>query len=257
MRRIHAQEHSTMPHLTGKVALVTGGSRGIGAAIAKHLAQDGADVALTYVSSPDKASHVVAQIDAAGRRGLAIHADGAHPSAMAAAVEQTAAELGRLDILVNNAGIFIPSPFEDATLDEVERMWAVNVRAVIVAIQAAIRHMDEGGRIINIGSCLAERVPGPGVTLYSMSKAALVGLTKGLARDLGRRGITVNCVEPGPIDTDMNPADGPFAAAQIADLALDRFGTTTEVAAAITYLAGPNAAYVTGTELTIDGGHTA
>ena len=246
-----------MSQLTGKVALVTGGSRGIGAAIANRLARDGADVALTYVSAPDKAAQVVAQIDSTGRRGLAIAADSAHPGAVAAAVEQTAAELGRLDILVNNAGIFIPSPFEDATLDEIERNWTVNVRAVIVAIQAAIRHMPDGGRVINIGSCLAERVSGPGVTLYAMSKAALIGLTKGLARDLGPRGITVNVVEPGPIDTDMNPAAGPGAEDQRRATALGRYGTGEDIAAMVAHLAGEGGRNITGAAILIDGGYAA
>ena len=246
-----------MTHLTNKVALVTGGSRGIGAAIARRLAHDGADVALTYVSAPDRANAVAAEIDAAGRRGLAIHADSAHPAAVAAAVDRTAAELGRLDILVNNAGIFIPSPFEDSTLDEVDRMWAVNVRAVIVASQAAVKHMTDGGRIINIGSCLAERVASPGLTLYAMSKAALVGLTKGLARDLGPRGITVNCVEPGPIDTDMNPATGPGADDQRRSTALGRYGTPDDIAAMVAHLAGEAGRNITGAQILIDGGFAA
>jgi NAD(P)-dependent dehydrogenase (short-subunit alcohol dehydrogenase family) len=246
-----------MSDLTGKAALVTGGSRGIGAAIAQRLAGDGADVALTYVSKPDKAAAVVADIERLGRRGLAIAADAAHPAAVAAAVERTAAELGRLDILVNNAGIFIPSPFEDATLDEVERYWTVNIRAAIVASQAALKHMGSGGRIISIGSCVAERVPGPGLSLYAMSKAALVGLTKGLARDLGPRGITVNCVEPGPIDTDMNPADAPHAEDQRRATALNRYGTAEEVAALVAHLASDEARNITGATILIDGGFAA
>ena len=246
-----------MSQLAGKVALVTGGSRGIGAAIAGRLARDGADVSLTYVSAPDKANAVVAEIDATGRRGLAIHADAAHPAAVAAAVDRTAAELGRLDILVNNAGIFIPSPFEDATLDEIERFWTINIRAAIIAIQTALKHMQKEARIINIGSCLAERVSAPGLTLYSMSKAALVGLTKGLARDLGPRGITVNCVEPGPIDTDMNPADAPAAEDQRRATALNRYGTAEEVAALVAHLASPEARNITGTSILIDGGFAA
>jgi NAD(P)-dependent dehydrogenase (short-subunit alcohol dehydrogenase family) len=246
-----------MSQLTGKVALVTGGSRGIGAAIARRLARDGADVALTYVSAPDKAGAVVAEIDDAGRRGLAIHADAAHPAAVAAAIDRTAAELGRLDILVNNAGIFVPSPFEDATLDEIERYWTINIRAAIVATQTALKHMQNGGRIINIGSCLAERVPGPGLSLYAMSKAALVGLTKGLARDLGPRGITVNCVEPGPIDTDLNPADAPHAEDQRRVTALNRYGTAEEVAALVAHLASDEARNITGATILIDGGFAA
>jgi 3-oxoacyl-[acyl-carrier protein] reductase len=246
-----------MANLQGKAALVTGGSRGIGAAIAKRLARDGADVALTYVSAPDKANAVVAEIDGIGRRGLAIAADSAHPGDVAAAVERTAAEFGRLDILVNNAGIYVPSPFEETTLDEIERMWTINVRAVIVATQVALRHMPDGGRIVNIGSCLAERVSGPGVTLYAMSKAALVGLTKGLARDLGKRGITVNVVEPGPIDTDMNPAAGPGAEGQARLTALGRYGTGDEIAATVAHLASDEAGYITGTTILVDGGFAA
>ena len=176
---------------------------------------------------------------------------------MAAAVERTAAHFGRLDILVNNAGIFMPSPFEETTLDEIDRIWTINVRAVIIATQVALRHMPDGGRIINIGSCLAERVPGPGVTLYAMSKAALVGLTKGLARDLGQRGITVNVVEPGPIDTDMNPATGPGAEGQARLTALGRYGTGDEVAATVAHLASDEAGYITGTTILVDGGFAA
>jgi NAD(P)-dependent dehydrogenase (short-subunit alcohol dehydrogenase family) len=246
-----------MPALDNKVALVTGGSRGIGAAIARRLARDGADVALTYVSTPEKAQAVAAEIEACGRRSLTIHADSAHAAAVTAAVERTAAELGRLDILVNNAGIFIASPFEETTLEEIERMWAVNVRAAVVAIQAAIRYMGEGGRIINIGSCLGERVSGPGVTLYAMSKAALTGLTRGLARDLGPRGITVNVIEPGPIDTDMNPATGRSSDGQRALTALGRYGTGDDIAAMVAHLAGESGGFITGAALLIDGGYAA
>jgi NAD(P)-dependent dehydrogenase (short-subunit alcohol dehydrogenase family) len=246
-----------MSHLDGKVALVTGGSRGIGAAIARRLARDGSDVAVTYVSAPDKAHEVVAEIDRLGRRGLAIAADGARPGDVAAAVNRTAAEYGRIDVLINNAGIFIPAPFDEVTLDEMDRMWAVNVRAALVATQAALRHMPDGGRIINIGSCLAEHVPGPGLTLYAMSKAALVGFTKGLARDLGKRNITVNVVEPGPIDTDMNPATGRGADDQRALTALGRYGTGDDVAAMVAHLASDDGRYITGTTLLVDGGFAA
>jgi 3-oxoacyl-[acyl-carrier protein] reductase len=246
-----------MSRLVGKVALVTGGSRGIGAAIAKRLAREGADVAITYVSAAEKANAVAAEIDGMARRGLAIHADSAHPAAVAVAVDRTAAELGRLDILVNNAGIFVPSPFEDTTLDEIERYWTINIRASIIAAQAAIKHMGEGGRVINIGSCLAERVPGPGLTLYAMTKAALIGLTKGLARDLGPRGITVNVVEPGPVDTDMNPATGPGADDQRRGLATGRYAMPEEIAALVAHLASPEARNITGARLLIDGGYAA
>jgi 3-oxoacyl-[acyl-carrier protein] reductase len=246
-----------MNELLGKKALVTGGSRGIGAATAIALAERGADVALTYNSSPDAAAKVVKEIEALGRTAYALDVDAADAVAVAEGVNRAADQLGGLDILVNNAGVGAIGPVGDFTLDDVDRVLAVNIRGVYAAAQAAVPRMSDGGRLIHLGSCAAGRVTSPGMTLYAMSKSALVGLSKGLARELGPRGITSNVVQPGPIDTDLNPADGPFAGAQIADLALDRFGTTTEVAAAITYLAGPNATYVTGTELTIDGGHTA
>jgi 3-oxoacyl-[acyl-carrier protein] reductase len=246
-----------MNELTGKKVLVTGGSRGIGAATAIALAERGADVALTYNSSPDAAATVVKEIEALGRRGYALPVDAADASAVADGVTLAAQRLGGLDVLVNNAGVGAIGPMSDFSLDDVDRVLAVNIRGVYAAAQAAVPRLSDGGRLIHLGSCAAGRVTSPGMTLYAMSKAALVGLSKGLARELGSRGITSNVVQPGPVDTDMNPADGPFAAAQIADLALDRFGTTTEVAAAIAYLAGPNAAFVTGTELTIDGGHAA
>jgi 3-oxoacyl-[acyl-carrier protein] reductase len=246
-----------MNELLGKKALVTGGSRGIGAATAIALAERGADVALTYNSSADAAAQVVKEIEALGRTAYAFEVDAADAVAVADGVARAADQLGGLDILVNNAGVGAIGPMADFTLDDVDRVLAVNIRGVYAAAQAAVPRLSDGGRLIHLGSSAAGRVTGPGMTLYAMSKAALVGLSKGLAREFGSRGITSNVVQPGPIDTDMNPADGPFAAAQIADLALDRFGTTAEVAAAITYLAGPNAAFLTGTELTIDGGHTA
>ncbi|MFG1818137.1 SDR family NAD(P)-dependent oxidoreductase [Kribbella sp. NPDC049174] len=246
-----------MNELLGKKALVTGGSRGIGAATAIALAERGADVALTYNSSADAAAKVVKEIEALGRTAYAFEVDAADAIAVADGVARAADQLGGLDILVNNAGVGAIGPIGDFTLDDVDRVLAVNIRGVYAAAQAAVLRLSDGGRMIHVGSCAAGRVTSPGMTLYAMSKSALVGLSKGLARELGSRGITSNVVQPGPIDTDMNPADGPYAAAQIADLALDRFGTTTEVAAAITYLAGPTTAYLTGTELTIDGGHTA
>jgi 3-oxoacyl-[acyl-carrier protein] reductase len=246
-----------MLQLTGKVALVTGGSRGIGAAIAKHLAHAGADVALTYSSSPDKANTIVGEIKRLSRRGLAIKADSADPAAVVAAIDRTAAELGRLDILVNNAGIFVAAPFEETTHDEIDRLLAVNVRAVVVATQAAAKHLGEGGRIINIGSCLGERVAGSGVTLYAMTKAAITGLTRGLARDLGPRGITVNNVEPGPIDTDMNPATGEGADQQRALLALGRYGTSDDIAGMVAFLAADTGRFITGANILVDGGFAA
>lgn len=246
-----------MPELAGKVALVTGGSRGIGAAIAKRLARDGADVALTYVSAADKARAVVAEIEAAGRRGLAIAADSADPEAVITAVDRTAAELGRLDILVNNAGIFPYGPPEAVTLADIDRTLAIHVRAVFVASQAALRHMGAGGRILSIGSCLGQRVPHPGVTLYAMSKSALIGFTKGLARDVGPRGITVNLIDPGSTDTDMNPADGPGADAQRGLMALGHFGSADDIAAMTAHLAGPGGRFVTGAAIAVDGGYAA
>ncbi|WP_437876467.1 SDR family oxidoreductase [Sorangium sp. So ce513] len=246
-----------MLELAGKVALVTGGSRGIGAAIARRLARGGADVALTYVSAEAKARAVVGEIEAVGRRGLAIAADCADAAAVVGAVERTVAELGRIDILVNNAGIALMGPLEAVTLEDVDRTLAIHVRAVFLASQAAARHMGAGGRIISIGSCLAERAPGPGTTLYSMSKAALVGFTKGLARDLGPRGITANLIQPGPIDTDMNPADGPAAEGQRKLAALGHYGSADDIAASVAHLAGEGGRFITGATLTIDGGFTA
>jgi 3-oxoacyl-[acyl-carrier protein] reductase len=244
-------------HLAGKVALVTGGSRGIGAAIARRLSHDGADVAITYSASPGKANEVVSNIKAAGRRGLAIQANGEDPAAVVAAVEQTVAELGRIDILVNNAGIFVPAAFEETSLADIDRTFAVNVRAVIIGTQAAIRHMGQGSRIINIGSCLGERVSGPGVTIYATSKAAIIGLTKGLARDLGPRGITVNNVEPGPIDTDMNPATGEGADQQRSLLAIGQYGVPDDIAAMVAFLAADSGRNITGASILVDGGAAA
>ena len=246
-----------MSALEGKVALVTGGSRGIGAAIALRLARDGAAVAFTYVSAADKAEAVAKQIDADGGRVLVIRADSADPGAVTAAVEQTVRDLGRIDILVNNAGIFAAEPFGEITAEQADRLWAVNVRAAFTAAQAAARHMTGGGRIISIGSALAERVPVPGLTLYATSKAALTGLTRGLARDLGPRGITANVVHAGLIDTDMNPADGPGADVLRSVTAVGRYGHADEIAATVAHLAGDGGRYITGTAVTVDGGFAA
>jgi len=243
--------------LKNKRALVTGGSRGIGAAIVKRLAREGADVALTYSSSPDRAKEVAAAAEALGVRALTIQADSADAAAVAGAVEKTVAEFGGIDILVNNAGIAVMGPLEEFKLEDFDRVFAVNVRAVFVASQAAARHMKEGGRIINIGSTNAERMPFVGGGVYAMSKSALQGLVQGLSRDLGPRGITINNVQPGPVDTDLNPATGEFAASLIKLMALPRYGTVDEIAAMVAYLAGPEAGYVTGANLMIDGGFAA
>jgi 3-oxoacyl-[acyl-carrier protein] reductase len=243
--------------LQNKRALVTGGSRGIGAAIVKRLAREGAHVALTYVSKPEEANQVAAAAAALGVRALAVQADAVAPEAVVAAVERTAREFGGLDILVNNAGIAKMAPIDEFSLRDFDRTFAVNVRAVFVATQAAVKHMKSGGRIINIGSCNAERMPFAGGAVYAMSKSALVGLVQGLSRDLGPRGITVNNVQPGPVDTDMNPAQGPFAETLKKLMALPRYGQADEIAAMVAYLAGPEAGFVTGASLTIDGGFSA
>ena len=247
---------STSP-LRCKIALVTGGSRGIGAAIVQRLAREGADVALTYSASAERAARVVKEAEASGVRALAIQADSADPQAIEEAVERTARELGGLDILVNNAGVAVFAPLADYKLADFERTFAINVRAVFVAIQAAARHMQEGGRIINIGSTNAERMPSVGGGVYAMSKAALQGMVRGFARDLGPRGITINNVQPGPIDTELNPDRGDFAESLKKVTALPRYGTAQEVAAMVAYLAGPEAGYVTGAHLMIDGGFSA
>jgi 3-oxoacyl-[acyl-carrier protein] reductase len=246
-----------MTDMIGKRALVTGASRGIGAAIALVLAERGADVAITYERSADRAAEVVRGIEAMGRRGIAIQADSADPAAVKRSVEEAVAGLGGLDILVNNAGIASADPVADTSLAGIDALLNVNVRGVVLAAGAAIPHLGQGGRIISIGSCLAERVPFAGSTLYSMTKSALLAFTRGLARDLGPRDITVNLVQPGPIDTDMNPADGDHAEA-IRDLtALGRYGTTDDIAAAVAFLASPQAKFITGSVLTVDGGANA
>lgn len=244
-------------NLKGRRALVTGGSRGIGAAIVKRLAGEGADVALTYSSSPERANEVVQAVASGGVKALAIQADSANPEAVVAAVERTVSELGGIDILVNNAGIAVMAPLEDFKLADFDRIFAVNVRAVFVATQAAARHMKEGGRIINIGSTNAERMPFAGGGVYAMSKSALQGLVQGLSRDLGPRGITINNVQPGPVDTELNPATGEFAEMLVKMMALPRYGKAEEIAGMVAYLAGPEAGYITGANLMIDGGFSA
>ncbi|WP_050476583.1 3-oxoacyl-ACP reductase family protein [Herbaspirillum rhizosphaerae] len=243
--------------LSNKVAFVQGGSRGIGAAIVKRLVREGAIVAFTYVSSPDKAQALVTEVEAKGGRVLAIQADSSDTVALQQAIRIAAETFGRLDILVNNAGVLAMGPVEEFKLEDLDRTLAVNVRSVFVATQEAVRFMGEGGRIITIGSTNADRMPFAGGAVYAMSKSAIVGLTKGLSRDLGPRGITVNNVQPGPVDTDMNPANGDFAETLKGLMALPRYGKDEEIASFVAYLAGPEAGYITGASLTIDGGFSA
>jgi 3-oxoacyl-[acyl-carrier protein] reductase len=246
-----------MTTLTGKVALVTGGSRGIGAAITRRLAAEGAAVALTYVSSASRAEEVAGKITAEGGQALVIHADHADAAATVAAVEETVRSFGRLDILVNNAGIFVGGPLDTITVADLDRLLAVDVRAVFLASQAAARHMERGGRIITIGSALAERVPAEGLTPYAMAKSALTGLTRGLARDLGARGITATLVHAGLVDTDMNPADSPVAPLFLGATAAGHYATPDDIATTVAHLATDAAHYLTGTAVTVDGGFAA
>lgn len=230
-----------MDTLNGKVALVTGGSRGIGAAIAVVLAEHGADVAVTYRKD---ASAVVAAVEATGRRVLAIRADAGEPVEAERAVAEAVAHFGRLDVLVNNAGV----------VGDLDEMWAVNTRGAWVFAKAAAEHLPRGGRIISIGSNLAERVPFAGITEYAMTKSALNSMTRGLARDLADRGIGVTQVDPGSTNTDMNPADGPNAPGQLGLIPLGRFAAPREVALTVAHLAGPGGDYITGTSVLVDGG---
>lgn len=226
----------------------------MGAAIVKRLAEEGATVVFTYVKSAAPAAALVEQLTAKGQKATAVAADSADVNAVIAAVDHTVNSHGRIDILVNNAGTAVMKEFSDYTLEDYEHTMAVNTRAVFVATQAATRHMGSGGRIITIGSCMADRVVGPKGTLYSMSKSALTAFNKGLARDLGSRGITTNLVQPGPVDTDMNPADGPHADYQRQHIALGHYGTATDVAGLVSFLAGPESGFINGSALTIDGG---
>jgi len=243
-----------MSKLTEKVALITGGSRGIGAAIAKRLAADGANVAITYAKDASAASAVVKAIELNGGKAVAIQADAADVEAVKRAVEQTVTTFGRLDILVNNAGTAIPKPFEEATLEEMDRVIDINIRGVFVTTQAALKHMKSGGRIIMIGSSVGERNNMPGLTPYSATKGAVKMFTQGLSREVGSRGITVNNIQPGPIDTELNPAVGDWAVPQKANTALDRYGHVDEVAALVAFVASPESSYITGANLTVDGG---
>jgi len=241
-------------HLEGKVALITGGSRGIGAAIAKRLAANGANVAITYTKGADAAASVVKEIERAGRKAIAIQADAADADAVKAAVEKTVTTFGPLDILVNNAGTAVPKRFEETTLEELDRLMDINVRGVFVATQAALKHMKSGGRIISIGSAVGERALTPGLVPYSATKGAVKMFTQGLSREVASRGITVNNVQPGPIDTDTNPATGEWAVPQKAFTALGRYGHVDEVAALVAFVAGPESSYITGANLNVDGG---
>lgn len=243
--------------LAGKRVLVTGASRGIGAGIALELADRGADVVITYIRSTDKAAAVVRAIEAKGRRALAVQADSGDPAAVRRSIKETVATLGGLDILVNNVGVSRSGPLADMPFAEIEEVLNVNARAAVLASQAAIPHLQQGGRIITIGSCLAERVPYPGLTVYSMSKSALLAFTRGLARELGPRDITVNLIQPGPIDTDQNPADGDWAEPNRRLTALGRYGAPADIAAAVAFLASPAAQFVTGSAMTVDAGFNA
>jgi 3-oxoacyl-[acyl-carrier protein] reductase len=243
--------------LEGKSALVTGGSRGIGAAIAKRLASDGASVAITYSKGVDAAASVVKAIQRDGGKAIAIQADAADAEAVKAAVEKTVKTFGRLDVLVNNAGTAFPKPFEETTLEELDRVIAINIRGVFLATQAALKHMKSGGRIIMIGSAVGERVAAPGLVPYAGTKGAVKMFSQALAREIGSRGITVNNVQPGPIDTELNPAAGDWAVPQKAATALNRYGHVDEIAAMVAFVAGPDSSYVTGANLTVDGGMNA
>jgi 3-oxoacyl-[acyl-carrier protein] reductase len=243
--------------LEGKTAVVTGASRGIGAAIAKRLAADGARVAITYARGANAAASVVKAIESAGGKAIAIQADATDPKAVQSAVDKIVGTFGKLDVLVNNAGTAIPKKFEETTLEEFDQVINLNIRSVFVTTQAALKQMNNGGRIISIGSCVGERMMTPGLVPYSATKGAIRMFTQGLSREVGDRGITVNNVQPGPIDTDLNPATGDWAVPQKAVTALNRYGTVQEVAALVAFIASPEASYITGANLTVDGGTNA
>jgi 3-oxoacyl-[acyl-carrier protein] reductase len=246
-----------MANLINKTALVTGGSRGIGAAIARRLAAEGASVAITYTKGVEAAAAVVKEIECAGGKAMAIQADATDAKAVTNAVEKTIATYGRLDVFVNNAGTAIPKPFLETTLEELDRVIDLNFRGALIATQAVLRHMQDGGRIIMIGSCVGERMMTPGLVPYAATKGAIKMFAQGLSREVGGRGITVNNIQPGPIDTDLNPAGGDWATPQTANTALNRYGRVEEIAAMVAFVAGPEAAYITGANLTVDGGTNA
>lgn len=246
-----------MANLAGKSALVTGASRGIGAAIVQRLAKEGADVAFTYNASAEQANSLVEQIKSNGGNALAIKADAADQDSVRKAVQQTAEHFGKIDILVNNAGIIVLGPITDIKAEDFQRLLAVNVHSVFTATQEAVRHMPDGGRIVHIGSVNSDRMPFVGGSVYALTKGAIFSFTKGLARDLGSRNITVNNIQPGPVDTDGNPASGPFAETMLSLMALKRYGKAEEIAGMVSYLVGPEAGYITGASLLIDGGFDA
>ncbi len=243
--------------LEGKIALVTGGSRGIGAAIATRLAADGAKVAITYAKDADAGASVVKTIEAAGGKAIAIQANAVDAAAVKAAIEKAVAAFGGLDVLVNNAGTAIPKKFEEATLEELDRVIDLNIRGTFVTTLAALKHMNNGGRIVMIGSCVGERMMTPGLVSYAATKGAVKMFAQGLSREVGDRGITVNNIQPGPIDTDLNPAAGDWAVPQKALTALHRYGSVNDVAAMVSFVVGPEASYITGASLTVDGGTNA
>ena len=243
--------------LEGKTALVTGGSRGIGAAIARRLAVDGAKVIITYAKAADAATSVVKTIERIGGQAIAIQADAVAADAIKAAIETAVNTFGRLDIFVNNAGTAIPKKFEETTLEELDHVIDINIRGAFIATQAALNHMNDGGRIIMIGSCVGERMMTPGLVPYAATKGAIKMFAQGLAREVGGRGITVNNIQPGPIDTELNPAAGDWAVPQKAVTAVDRYASVDEVAALVAFVAGPESSYITGANLTVDGGTNA
>ncbi|WP_435870571.1 3-oxoacyl-ACP reductase family protein [Micromonospora musae] len=247
----------TTKTLAGKVAIVTGGSRGIGAGIAQRLAAAGATVAITYNSSAEQAQTVAKSIGEAGGSAVALRVDAADREAVRAGIAEVVERFGRLDILVNNAGVTVVGPIESISDADYDRNLAVNLTAVFMASQEALRHLGDGGRIITIGSINADRIHFGGGSVYALTKAGVAGLTRALAREVSGRGVTVNTVQPGPVDTDMNPADSPFAEITRPHIAVGRYGTAAEVGSLVTYLAGPDAAYISGATINVDGGFAA